>query len=434
MVVWARITAWGSEVFLHPRLAIRTDGTARPFSSVAWRVVSKANGSLQEFSVPLPSTRYEFAPIRLSKSLLNRLRSPEDLPLLSEPSPAAPVLGSVGPYFTRIGQDGNYAKVSARGLDKPGWLFVPALSETSTEFLDFTSGALKVLRHDWNGALAHFKRVAQVTNTSTAVSEDSKLLTALCLSQLGRDVEAVSILQEARERAWRSPSTERYLAMAYLVVISHGGEHVDAYRQQLRLLINVSLSNSGPYSAWWHTLNDFIGQQTEGKEKQGPESQATIGPDSGSHGSGNTAMPRQPQPIPRSDLEMNMPALIEALNWAFFMSFATWVSGSAYQTFSGRRVGFRALVPALTFGLLSSNLLAHKGSGLGTITAAQVITGLSIGWLYFLAAAGFASIMGTAIYQTEDSQPTLAPELAHVGIRSSWFGSKRRDTSLRMAR
>jgi len=205
LIVWGQMTEWGNSIFVHPRLAVRTDAAAAPVTSAVWRIDLGHRGEPRIISVPLPATRYDFSPVQLSAEVINRLSKPEGLELVKEPRPGAEKIGEVGEYFARILQEGNYAKVQARGFSSPGWVYVPPLSSTPTEFIDFTSGILKVLRHDWRGALANFNRTESIRSTPESVKSDALLLTALCYSQSGDHAAAIKLLEDAKTRPAQSP-------------------------------------------------------------------------------------------------------------------------------------------------------------------------------------------------------------------------------------
>lgn len=258
LIVWGQMTEWGDSIFIHPRLAIRTDGSAAPVTGAVWKIAVGNGADSEVISVPLPATRYDFSPVQLSTEVISRFSKPEGLELFKEPRANAEKIGEVGEYFTRILQEGNYAKVQVRGLSSPGWVYAPPLSSTPTEFVDFTSGILKVLRRDWRGALANLNRTASVRNAPESVKSDAQLLAALCLSESGNHQAAINLLEGARERPARSLRLDQYLAMAYLSAVLADREHSATYVRALQNLVDVNMSREAPFISWWKQLETLV--------------------------------------------------------------------------------------------------------------------------------------------------------------------------------
>ena len=264
MTFWGRISSWAGTVVLDARLAIRSNEAAAAFTKNAWKIPPSALGSRREVVLPLPAMNYEFAPISLSPDAVSALSSPEGIPILSAASANAQVVGHAGEYFTRIGQEGNFAKVQVRGLKEPAWIYIPTLSNESTEAFDFTSAILKILRHDWDGATVHLRRAISIGHSNVSVTEDGKLLLALCLSQTDHYDDSISLLKVARTYPWHSQRADQYLAMAYLAAISRGGSQVMQYRDELDKIIALSGSSlQSPYSQWWQELSQARSWRTE---------------------------------------------------------------------------------------------------------------------------------------------------------------------------
>lgn len=271
LIVWGQLDEWGDSIFIHPRLAIRTDGSASSLTSAIWKIKVGKGVTTKAISVGLPGLRYDFSPVQLSKDVISQFGAPGGLTLLRDPHPDADKIGEVGDYFTRILQEGDYAKVQVRGLPSPGWVYVPPLSSAPTEFVEFTSGVLKVLRQDWKGALANFNRTASVKNTPESVRADNLLLAALCLSASGKHQAAVTLLKGARERPAQSLRLSQYLAMAYLSGIVDDPEHSGGYTEELRALIRANLVGPTSFAAWWKDLESSLDQPSESRPERREE-------------------------------------------------------------------------------------------------------------------------------------------------------------------
>jgi hypothetical protein len=263
LVVWGQIDEWGGSILVHPKLSIRTDGTASSVTTAPWKVVFSGGTAARTISVPLPATRYDFSPVQLSGDTIARLKTPGGLDLLKDPRPNAEKIGEIGDYFTRTEQQGNYAKVRVRGLSSPGWVYVPLLSSVPTEFVDFTSGVLMVLRHDWKDAFAMFKSTASVENAPASVKADALLLAALCLSESGKHESAITLLKGARERPAQSVRLDQYLAMAYLSAIASNPEHSGIYVDDLRTLVRTNTSRQTSSPAWWKDLDSMLARSPQ---------------------------------------------------------------------------------------------------------------------------------------------------------------------------
>jgi hypothetical protein len=281
LVIWGSMHRGTTAIFLQPNLSIRTDSSVMQLVEKVWSVHVSSEKPTTTVSVPLPNVRYEFSPSVIRGDLVDTLRTPWELPLLSSPSKDSESLGSVGSYFTRISSQGDYAEVKVPSRPGNGWIYVPRLSDGPTEFVEFPAGILAVLRHDWPLAMTHFAKIADDPSASANVKTDTVLLQALCLSQLGKTDEAVRVLSEAETHKVRSLRTDQYLAMAYVAGIADNSPLKDQYKLRLGALIRRSVDSHDPFSSWWKTLPSSITVDTrsvaspEVTKPDRPESEST---------------------------------------------------------------------------------------------------------------------------------------------------------------
>jgi hypothetical protein len=220
MTFWGDISEYGDELFISPRLSVRTDGWVHSVTANPWLVKIRVGDKIEILAAPLPRTRYEFGAFRINRELLSDLNKPGGLELFDAPRANAKRIGRVGDYFKRVFQKGAFAKVVLPGDTESGWIRTPTLSSKPTEALAFTSGLLRVFRHDWQGAKADFLKVKDVPNSPAAVQLDSDLYLALCSSNLGDSNGAISFAKNASQFDEYSFVAGQYLAMSYLAAVS----------------------------------------------------------------------------------------------------------------------------------------------------------------------------------------------------------------------
>jgi hypothetical protein len=268
LVIWGSMRRDGNTYFLQPKLSIRTDSRVTKRVDELWKLRASEQEPNSTISVPLPNLRYEFAPVTISGDVVDTLRTPWELPLLSSPSRDATSLGSVGSYFSHVSSQGDFAEVKVPSREKNGWIYVPRLTNGPAEFVDFPSGVLAVLRHDWPLALSHFAKIINSPSVSASVRTDTVLLQAYCLSQSGKNDDAVNLLSEKREIT--SLRTDQYLAMAYIAGISENSRFKEVYRSRLSTLVTRNAVSKAPFSTWWKSLPESIAGSTDTRSSESP--------------------------------------------------------------------------------------------------------------------------------------------------------------------
>lgn len=177
------------------------------------------------FAADLPSGSYEFEPIVLPTSVVDRYASIGALRIYRDREGRVPV-DTVGERTFRALDDyGESIRITYEddhGRRKTGFVRLPEFDALPTDISDFTGGMIRILRRDWSGATELLGRVARRPLTPTAMRIDAYLLVAMSHAHLNQPWVA-----EANEAEHLNPylqSTARYLLMLRLHDLSRAYE------------------------------------------------------------------------------------------------------------------------------------------------------------------------------------------------------------------
>jgi len=198
----------------HQRDGIALDDYRNKYNEI-WTHSIKVKNKKIQLKVDIPNRRYEFSPIYLSKSIVDKFSLPSKLIMYKDPDRSSPIVGEVGNKYIGIEPRGHYQKVYSDG--KRGWVYLPQLAKERNEVVDFIGGLIRIYRADWHGAKDLMKRVIETPSTATTLKVDALLYKGRCLEETGASGE------KAFELAFKLNSynhnTVRYWMMSQLTVL-----------------------------------------------------------------------------------------------------------------------------------------------------------------------------------------------------------------------
>lgn len=189
----AQVTLWGDAVEyangVIVQAAMTVDAQAEHTATRALRWETNVQYAQQRFlfRALLPSPRYEFEPIVLAPEIVRQFREPSDLVMYSQID-GGRALGTVGDEFDTLERRGDRIRVTSSGIT--GWVHLPRLSATRSEIVDFVSGVVRVMRHDWRGAERALSAVIENPVTPSKVLQDAFLYRAFARAGLKQPCRA----------------------------------------------------------------------------------------------------------------------------------------------------------------------------------------------------------------------------------------------------
>jgi hypothetical protein len=262
MTLWGNVRDLGHTFYIEPRLSILGSNVAPSKTTVALILPGSLSSLGSAVRLPLLGTRYQFKPFELNSELGRDLLEPGGLPLLSRPFPNAMVIGRAGDYFTRISQERDYAKVTVLGVKGAAWIYVRPFPDKVTESVKFTSGVLRLFRHDWQGAASDFGTIAHSSDVPEAIRRDAGLYLSISMANLGEYHAAVT---EARYVLERNPYSIRAReVLASIIIIDASAEEpiarrglIDNAAAVIHDLPSFAYS-SGEDAEWWAQYNRIV--------------------------------------------------------------------------------------------------------------------------------------------------------------------------------
>jgi hypothetical protein len=264
MTVWGNVDAVGDDVYINPRLSIRNDGAGEDLWDNFWVVKSPKDQSVLLRATP-PNARYEFLPIPVRRSVIGDLITPGGLPLYDPAT--SEQLGTAGDYFRREysfkGQGYEAAIVKIPGRSKEAMVKVPTFTNEPTELVSFTSGVLRLFRHDWKYACENFLEVTRVKWVTPPVRRDVDAYMSMCLSKMGNITEAIQLASHASSRPPFTFERYQYWAMSVAEAFSRSTstEEKAKYETELRRIreqyLNTAASSRHNFE-WLDDLDSFL--------------------------------------------------------------------------------------------------------------------------------------------------------------------------------
>jgi hypothetical protein len=182
-VLWGETFAYGNGVIGQAHLSIpifsdyQREGMVlddyRVNNYEIWKLNVKTPQQPVNLVVDIPNRRYEFSPIVLSRSIVEKYSLPSRLKMHRDPTVASEVIGEVGDSYVGIEPRGHYQLVYSNG--KRGWVYLPDLAKERNEVVDFIGGVIRVYRADWHGAIDLMNRVINNSQTPNALKVDALL-------------------------------------------------------------------------------------------------------------------------------------------------------------------------------------------------------------------------------------------------------------------
>ena len=206
LVLWGKAQPYGSGVVVTAYLTVVD--AAHP-GGVVWKVAP--------VTAALPARRFEFAPIVLSREILQEFETPGGLKMYRSCG-SREEIGTAGGAFTALEQGPDCAKINSGGI--AGWVRLPGLSKTRSEVADFAGGMVRIFRKDWSGAIDLFERVTANSAAPVSIRAQAFALMAAASDNFSRQTGTESRRSEYVEQALKlNPylqSTIRYLCMSQL--------------------------------------------------------------------------------------------------------------------------------------------------------------------------------------------------------------------------
>lgn len=136
----------------------------------------------------LPEQVFEFRTIVLRREFYESYRTPDSLLVYALPSLNSQVLGAVGNALTRLGGAGDFDHVQFTDKEKrkkTGWVYLPRLTDSKWELVDFVGALIRYYRTDWSGALSLFGNVLENPGISVGIEKSTLKFMIRAKSELG---------------------------------------------------------------------------------------------------------------------------------------------------------------------------------------------------------------------------------------------------------
>ena len=142
------------------------------------------NGPAGDLSLAPPRDLYAFAPVLLTRAVVQAYTSPGALFLCTAKTTTCADARPVGPGMIAQRQEGEWSLI--RPYDgAPGWLRTPDIGAGGNDISDFTGGLVAYGRGDFQQAARLFRRVASSPTAGPAIGADAAGLAALALARFG---------------------------------------------------------------------------------------------------------------------------------------------------------------------------------------------------------------------------------------------------------
>ena len=213
-----------------------------------WSVPTSRNGKLIRVEAEFPQLYYHFSVIKFSQKFVKSYKDTGVVVTMGKGS--GKVIENFGPAYREY-REGDYERVyNDRGVK--GWRYTPVITENPPGIGEFTGGVIRLLRSDWQGAIATLQGMLSEQNLDgdrklvlpAEVQIDATLHIIRAKSELGLD--ASPEIGRALKLAPLSTSVIKYTAMHYIArcfsaraSLRRSGCSEDD-RERLRKLISIS--------------------------------------------------------------------------------------------------------------------------------------------------------------------------------------------------
>lgn len=305
LVLWGRATRYGGGIVVEANLLVRKGAGKNKLGSGIWSVMIPTGKRPHVISVDTPDWQYEFAPIVLNPELVTAFeretrRGDEferrDVAAASErpaefesvlrrqdkawdtypdymgigiyesPSTVSHQIGTFSSArVMAIDHDGDWSRVQVEGTGV-GWMYLPKLSQSPSEVVNFCGGIIRILRNDMKGAIGLFQEVVKNSNSPTSVKIDSYLYMAVAYDKLNDEGKSFSMIAEAYKLNPHSKATAQYLCMSYLTHLARllardaGGAEAKKAAQSLREVVSSNKVLFGEYDSWIREVEEVLAE------------------------------------------------------------------------------------------------------------------------------------------------------------------------------
>jgi hypothetical protein len=187
LVLWGKCYRYGEGVVAQAYLSLPETTDGREARPERWVAHLPAGNGEAIMASDIPTRRYAFEPIALTRQVVEAYSRPDSLKLYLAQQ-GEEVVGSVGTEFVAREHAGpSLVKVRSGGVT--GWLRLPRLAQERSEVTDFTGGVLRAYRGDWAGVQILMKKVVDNPRSPTQLRVDAHLYRAMAAVRLKADPE-----------------------------------------------------------------------------------------------------------------------------------------------------------------------------------------------------------------------------------------------------
>jgi hypothetical protein len=268
-VLWGTAFEYGSGVVVQSYLSIPEYEDYREAHHEYWEIrIPGPQGetliSTKNSGRSIPQRRYEFSPIILDADIVSQYTLPNAFKLYSSKK-GGRFVGSLANEYIGIQMEGDHALVISLPDKKKGWIYLPKLSASRSELVDFVGGLIRVFRNDLKGAITLFQQVVDNRHVSVNLKVDSCLYIAMAKEKLGLDGRGY--IKEAYDLNPYYQPTIIYAIMGLLARIVRISEKSEDIEQKRKVIHDLeSLIRSHRYlfiqnSPWLNKVIDVLEYQ-----------------------------------------------------------------------------------------------------------------------------------------------------------------------------
>ena len=211
MVLWGFVQDYGPGVIVQAFLTIPTPVVESNASNGAWIVkIDNAN-----IVLGLPNSQYDFSALVLSKDIIKKYSRPREIRVCQKkqiPCSGPPLSEKL---FRAIQQEGSWALVEQE-RNVRGWVYLPDLSTTRSEIVEFSAGLMAYFRRDWVLADFYFARVAD-SKINGPLRFYARILAGISKARAGLD--GIAEIERALDSNPYSQYAAHALLLAYVTAI-----------------------------------------------------------------------------------------------------------------------------------------------------------------------------------------------------------------------
>jgi hypothetical protein len=218
LILWGRASRYGVGVVVESNLLIPSRLDKETLGTNVWSVKIPSGTTVHTISVDVPSRQYEFAPIVLDSKILKIADERSSFINVYElKSMITETIGRLDRASIRaLKHEGDWSRVEVQDSHRVGWVYLPQLSTSPSEVVNFCGGIIRFLRKDWAGSIKLFQEIIETSNAPTSIKVDSYLYMSMAFDKVHDSTRSFSMVAEAYKLNPYSKTTSQYLLMAYL--------------------------------------------------------------------------------------------------------------------------------------------------------------------------------------------------------------------------